>query len=186
MKQNACAGLRPSGITNGMLWYVTVVLFLLSPLYTIMVRDQFWPRIQDVWARRSKSKLQARILKLERDLLVAKELPIHTGVERAMFANLQWLEMLIGIGVQSVLTGLFTLFDFFRTVLRPLPDALPSIAVDVVFAILIGGNYLVLFRYVTGLQRYRLPRSEAWRVNTQDEITQLRATLESRYAPVDK
>jgi hypothetical protein len=49
-------------------WYVTISLFLLSPLYATQIRDKLLPRVQDWWAARSKRTIQRQIAKLEKQL----------------------------------------------------------------------------------------------------------------------
>ncbi len=68
-------------------WYITVALFLLSPVYAILVRDKVWPRFQDRLAKRNLKSLQERILKLERELEEALKVePFDSFQHTVLFA----------------------------------------------------------------------------------------------------
>jgi hypothetical protein len=49
-------------------WYITLGLFVLGPLYAMLIRDILWRRIQGWWANRSISNSQERITRLKADL----------------------------------------------------------------------------------------------------------------------
>jgi hypothetical protein len=46
---------------RSMPWYVALLLFLLAPVYTIVVRERLWPKVQDWWAGRSIRTIQRQI-----------------------------------------------------------------------------------------------------------------------------
>ena len=62
-------------------WYIVLLLFLLAPVYAIVVRDRLWPKIANSWSTRSRSKTEARITKLEQQLTDIEHLPLLTEFE---------------------------------------------------------------------------------------------------------
>lgn len=107
-------------------WYITLVLFVLSPGYTILVRDKVWPRFQDRLAKRNLKSLQERILKLERDLEEALKVePFDSFQHTVLFAfQLVFLCMvsctvtIVWLTAPSVSAwNAYLLFHYFITVL---------------------------------------------------------------------
>jgi hypothetical protein len=50
---------------QSMPWYLTLILFALSPLYANWFRDHLWTKLRDWWAARSVRSLCARIAEVE-------------------------------------------------------------------------------------------------------------------------
>ena len=84
-------------------WYIAAILFLLSPVYTILVRDKFWPRLRDWWATRSNKALLKRIETLEKGLTNAQSLPLLTEVEDQLLLALQRTRISIGMAVHLII-----------------------------------------------------------------------------------
>jgi hypothetical protein len=76
-------------------WYMTLVLFALSPLYTMLIRDKLWPKIADLLATRSRSKTIQRVKKLEAELSYAEQLPLLTDFEGIMLLCVQGLFLIL-------------------------------------------------------------------------------------------
>ena len=49
-------------------WYITLVLFLVAPVYAMAVRDYVSPKIKDWWAARSNATLRTRIETLQKSM----------------------------------------------------------------------------------------------------------------------
>jgi hypothetical protein len=158
-------------------WYVTVFLFLLSPVYAIVVRDKLWPRIQDRLATRSQEKLRKRIAVLGTSLSKAELLPLHTDVEHHLFTGIQAVLLLIGMGVHLIIGTLFFLMTTLRTVLLKTYGMTVVVEEEFVFLAFLIVNMLFLLVTVYGVRSYSQPRSEKWRARVQHEITVLRSKL---------
>jgi hypothetical protein len=158
-------------------WYITVVLFLFSPAYAILVREKFWPRFQDWWASRSKRSLKARIETLERMLADAQELALLTEAEDAILQGIQWTYFSIGIAVHFIVSTIILTLTAFNP---PLVAAFGSIRVygsEATLLSIIIVN-IAWTRGLTGLARkYRLPRTLKWRLATEVEIKLLQEKL---------
>jgi hypothetical protein len=158
-------------------WYVTVILFLLSPVYAILVRDRLWPRIQDWWATRSKHQLRIRITKLESQLAAGELLTAHTDFESNVFKGVQGIVVLIGMAAHVIIGTLFGLSAVFREAIVATYGSNKLLQVELVVLAAIVVNWVFLFLLVTGLRRYSQPRSEEWRAITRSEIKALQARL---------
>lgn len=158
-------------------WYVTVILFLLSPAYAIVVRDRLWPRIQDWWAARSKHRLRLRISKLESQLAAAELLTAHTGFESYVFHGLQGILILVGMGAHVLISVVFGISAIFREPIVTAYGSRRMVEVELVVLAAIFVNWGFLFLLVTRLRRYSQPRSEQWRKITRAEIKALQGKL---------
>jgi hypothetical protein len=155
-------------------WYVTLCLFLLAPVYTILVRDKLWPRLQDWWASRSQNKIQERITKLEQRLSEAEKLTPHTQVEYMLFFGLEQICFLVPFGVHLIFSALVAPLMLFKP---PLLSEYNMITLQLIFLSVILINGLILIGTTYHWRSYRLPRSEEWRESTRKEIAALRSKL---------
>jgi len=158
-------------------WYLTLGLFLLAPVYTILVRDKLWPKLQDSWAARSKHRLRIRISKLEARLASAELLPLHTEVEHYMFQGIHGAVLLSGLGVHITLATMFFVVGVFRSVILQAYGSDTMVKLELVFlgAVILNGLFLV--GIANFLSHYWQPRSEKWRASLRDEISTLQVKL---------
>ncbi len=91
-------------------WYVTLVLFALSPLYATWFRDHFWTQFRDWWAARSIRSLRRRIAELEE--LLAQQ-PV-TALEVSIYC---WRRFF-----RCVIYGGFAGLPFFAVIFEPFFD----------------------------------------------------------------
>jgi len=158
-------------------WYVTVVLFILSPVYAILFRERVWPRIQDWWATRSKHRLLLRIGKLERRLAAAELLPAHTEFESEVFQATYFLFLAIGNGFHFLISALFGFFAIFRRDIIQRYGITTTLRIELVFLAALVVNAVVMVAMATRTRPYWEPRSQKWRTTTSAEIENLRAKL---------
>lgn len=151
-------------------------LFLISPVYAILVRDWLWPRTLDLWARRSRSNLQGRLTTLEGILLDAEAVRRHTEFEERIFWALHGIILMASVGTQSIIGMAFGLFAVLRA-------NSPTRGEPIQWMFEIGTLYFFVMNVLAVVvlskkfERYRKPRSERWRKARREEISRLRSQL---------
>jgi hypothetical protein len=154
-------------------WYLTLTLFFLAPVYTIVVRDKLWPRIQDWWATRSRSATEVRIQKLESLLAEIESLPLLTPFEDMVMKGLT------GIIIFLMMMPTFAALVYV-TLFRPvelLPATLSELYRQVMILLILLVDVLIGAGMQTALDRFRRYRSLEYRQALGKDIDHLRAGL---------
>jgi|ERR1035437_254354 hypothetical protein len=152
-------------------WYIALILFILAPAYTILVKDKLWPKLQDWWAGRSRASLQKRIQKLETALGRIDSLPVLTEFEDMVMRGLFGVLVLLTILPPLALFAFLAAFTGLNSGL-----ALQTYS-EIVFTLL---TFVFVFMGVGIAQTlitFRQERSLAYRKTVRKHIDELQARL---------
>jgi hypothetical protein len=165
------------GTKDQMPWFVTLILFVLSPIYAIVVRDKLWPRVQDWWASRSARGLQERIAKLQQQLHDAETQPLLGEVQEEILLGLQRVYLLIGFSLYMLIGCFLIPVSVFSRSLEKLVGTAWTLGLSYFYLAIAFITLFVTWLYWRGSKRYLRPRTLDGRMSLQKEIEELTAKL---------
>ena len=149
-------------------WYIAFALFLLSPVYSKWAAS-VWPKLEDWWASRSRSKTQQRIKNLHALLAWSEKLQPLTDFENAILSGLIGIVFLLS-EIPTVVFLAYMIISGKVTIGWVSPrDSLPYF-VAMVLAILFSLIGLNIQRSFITFQRLRSPRYQRSLIKQAEQL----------------
>jgi len=157
--------------------FVLSVMALLGAYPLSLLANLTSPILKDWWARRSTKSLEKRVAKLQAELSGMATIPLLTPIESKMFQAIRMLMMVAFAGPYFVL-GSLALIAY-----AVLPHGDKSrLEIPCGILLFIVSLLVMLLVSVRRIRKFTAPRSAAYRIRVQRDLTRLRNDLNERKA----